>query len=40
MELLGPVDLIILGWEGQGFLTIGFGESLSDIRSGLFTNMV
>jgi site-specific DNA-cytosine methylase len=40
MELLGPVDFIISGWECQGFSTTGFGESLSDIRSGLFTNMV
>jgi hypothetical protein len=35
MELLGPVDLIILGWECQGF-----GEGLSDTRFGLFTDMV
>jgi site-specific DNA-cytosine methylase len=40
MELFGPVDLIILGWEYQGFLTIGFGKGLSDTRSSLFTNMV
>jgi len=40
MELLGPVDLIILGWECQGFLAAGFGEGLSDTRSGLFTNMI
>ncbi len=40
MELLGPVDLIILGWECQGFLAIGFGEGLSDTRSSLFTDVV
>jgi site-specific DNA-cytosine methylase len=40
MELLGLVDLIISSWECQGFLTIGFGEGLSDIRSGLFMDMV
>jgi site-specific DNA-cytosine methylase len=40
MELLSPMDLIILGWECQGFSTAGFGESLSDIKSDLFTDMV
>jgi site-specific DNA-cytosine methylase len=40
MELLGLMDLIILGWECQGFSTVGFGEGLSDIRSDLFRNMV
>ena len=40
MELLGPVDLIISGWECQGFSVAGFGEGLSDIRFGLFTNMI
>jgi site-specific DNA-cytosine methylase len=40
MELLGPVDLIISGWECQGFLAAGFGEGLSDTRSSLFTDMV
>jgi site-specific DNA-cytosine methylase len=40
MELLGPVDFIILGWECQGFSMTGFGKDLSDTRSGLFTNMV
>jgi site-specific DNA-cytosine methylase len=40
MELLGPMDLIILGWECQGFSGFGFGEGFSDIRSGLFTDMV
>jgi len=40
MELLGPVDLIISGWECQGFLATGFGEGLSDTRSSLFTDMV
>jgi site-specific DNA-cytosine methylase len=40
MELLGPVDLIISGWECQGFLTARFGEGLSDTRSDLFTDMV
>jgi site-specific DNA-cytosine methylase len=39
-ELLGPVDLIILGWECQGFLAARFGEGLSDTRSDLFINMV
>jgi site-specific DNA-cytosine methylase len=40
MELLGPVDLIILGWECQGFSAAGFGEGLSDTRSGLFKDMI
>jgi site-specific DNA-cytosine methylase len=40
MELLGPMDLIISSWECQGFLAVGFGKSLSDTRSGLFTDMV
>jgi site-specific DNA-cytosine methylase len=40
MELLYPMDLIILGWECQGFLAAGFGEGLNDTRSGLFTDMV
>jgi len=40
MELLHPVDLIILSWECQGFLAARFGEGLSDTRSGLFTNMI
>jgi len=40
MELVGPVDLIISGWEYQGFLVVGFGKGLSDTRFGLFTNMV
>jgi site-specific DNA-cytosine methylase len=40
MELLGPIDLIILGWECQRFLAAGCGEGLSDTRSGLFTNMI
>jgi site-specific DNA-cytosine methylase len=40
MELLGPVDLIISGWECEGFSMVGFGESLSDTRSSLFMDMV
>jgi len=40
MELLGPIDLIISGWECQGFSATRFGKSLSDIRFGLFTAMV
>jgi site-specific DNA-cytosine methylase len=40
MELFGPVDLIILGWECQGFSAARFGEGLSDTRYGLFTDMV
>jgi site-specific DNA-cytosine methylase len=40
MELLTPMDLIILGWECQGFLAARFGEGLSDTRSSLFTDMV
>jgi site-specific DNA-cytosine methylase len=40
MELLGPEDFIISGWDCQGFLTVGFGIGLSDTRSGVFTNMV
>jgi site-specific DNA-cytosine methylase len=40
MELLDPMDFIISGWECQGFLAVGFGEGLSDTRSGLFMDMV
>jgi site-specific DNA-cytosine methylase len=40
MELLGPMDLIISGWECQGFSTTRFGKCLSDTKSGLFTNMI
>jgi site-specific DNA-cytosine methylase len=40
MELFGLLDLIISGWECQGFSMIGFGERLSDTRSGIFTDMV
>jgi site-specific DNA-cytosine methylase len=40
MELLTPMDLIILGWECQGFLAARFGEGLGDTRSSLFTDMV
>jgi site-specific DNA-cytosine methylase len=40
MELLDPMDLIILGWECQRFSAARFGESLSDTRFGLFTDMV
>ncbi len=40
MELLGPVDLIILGWEWQGFSATRFGEGLNDISFGLFMDMV
>jgi site-specific DNA-cytosine methylase len=39
MELLGPMDFIISGWECQGFLVTRFGEGLSDTRFGLFTHM-
>jgi site-specific DNA-cytosine methylase len=40
MELFGPVDFIISGWECQGFSVVGFGKGLSDTRSGLFMDMV
>jgi len=40
MELLGPMDLIISGWECQGFSMGGFGEDLNDTRFCLFTDMV
>jgi site-specific DNA-cytosine methylase len=40
MELLGPMDLIISGWECQGFSVAGFGEGLNDTRSCLFMDMV
>jgi hypothetical protein len=40
MELLSLVDFINSSWDCQGFLIIGFGESLSDTRSSFFTNMV
>ncbi len=40
MELLGPMDLIILSWECQRFSAVGFREGLSDIKYGLFMDMV
>jgi site-specific DNA-cytosine methylase len=40
MELLHSVDLIILGWECEGFSAAGFGEGLNYTRSDFFTNMV
>jgi site-specific DNA-cytosine methylase len=40
MELLGPMDLIISGWECRGFSVIRFGKGLNDTRSDLFTDMV
>jgi hypothetical protein len=40
MELLGPVDLIISGWDCQGFSVARSGEGLSDTRSSLFMDMV
>jgi len=40
IELLGPIDLIISGWDCQGFSMAGFGKGLSDTRSGLFTHMI
>jgi site-specific DNA-cytosine methylase len=40
MELLGLVELIISGWECQGYSVAGFGKGLNDTRSGLFINMV
>jgi site-specific DNA-cytosine methylase len=40
MELLGPVDLIISGWECQGLSMAGFRKGLNDTRSGLFMDMV
>jgi len=40
MELLGPVNLIISGWECQGFSAVRFGKGLNDTRSSLFTDMI
>jgi hypothetical protein len=40
MDLLGPIDLIVSGWECQGFSAAKFGEGLSDTRSNLFMDMV
>jgi site-specific DNA-cytosine methylase len=40
MELLGPMDIIILGWECQGFSLARFGEGFNDTRSGLFMDIV
>ncbi len=34
------MDLIISGCKCQGFSAAGFGEGLSDTRSGLFMDMV
>jgi site-specific DNA-cytosine methylase len=35
-----PCRLHHLGWECQGFSAAGFGEGLSDTRSGLFMDMI
>jgi site-specific DNA-cytosine methylase len=40
MELFGPMDLIISGWECQGFLMARFLKSFIDTRSSLFKDMV
>jgi site-specific DNA-cytosine methylase len=40
IKLFGPMDLIISGWECQGFLAARFGEGLSDTRFSLFMDMV
>jgi site-specific DNA-cytosine methylase len=40
MELFGPMDHIILGWECYGSSAIGFGKGLNDTRSDLFMDMV
>jgi site-specific DNA-cytosine methylase len=40
MELLGPINLIISGWECQKISMAGFGKGLSDTRSGLFMDMI
>jgi site-specific DNA-cytosine methylase len=40
IKLLDPMNLIISGWECEGFSTARFGEGLSDTRFGLFTVMV
>jgi len=40
MELFGLVDLIISGWECQGFSATGFGKGLSDKKFDLFMDMV
>ncbi|CAM6014511.1 unnamed protein product [Sphagnum balticum] len=38
--LIGQEALFPPGWECQGFSSAGFGEGLSDTRSGLFTDMI
>jgi site-specific DNA-cytosine methylase len=40
MELLGPMNLIISGWECQGFSMARFKEGLNEIRFGLFMDIV
>ncbi|CAM6097627.1 unnamed protein product [Calypogeia fissa] len=40
IELVGPLDLIIAGWECQGFSAAGSGDGLEDHWSGLFMDMV
>jgi site-specific DNA-cytosine methylase len=40
MELLGPMDLIISGWEFQEFSAVGFEKGLNDTKPGLFMDMV
>jgi hypothetical protein len=40
LELLGPLDLIVAGWECQGFSAAGSGDGLSDPRSNLFMDLV
>ncbi|CAM6082409.1 unnamed protein product [Calypogeia fissa] len=40
LELLGSLDLIIAGWECQGFSRAGDGAGLRDPRSALFMDLV
>jgi len=40
MELFSPMDLIILGWECQGFSAVRFGEGLNDTKFSLFMETI
>jgi C-5 cytosine-specific DNA methylase len=40
LKCTSALDLIIAGWECQGFSAAGSGDGLEDHRSGLFMDMV
>lgn len=40
IQRLGPVDILIAGWECQGFSAVGLGKGLQNARSGLYKDLV